>query len=243
MKIAIVHLGGPSQLIPATSVLQGIDKYPVDTEITWAFSSEELCEVLKYNKKVKRTVAFSEFVSESEQYDLFINLYPFYPQDLIPNFQYRKATGFGFDSSFDELREAFIGTKSFPDMNIFQLYFNLCGLTWKGEGYDLNYYPKSRSKKKRVGVSVANANLRNYVLENLDLQGMKIWYVPYKKNLFKKMDEINKCEKIITDDFTTLHLALYLRKYVYFLETVPLMLKMEMFNSGEVYKVPTSVFL
>jgi len=56
------------------------------------------------------------------------------------------------------------------------------------------------------------------------------------------MDEINRCQKIITDDLTTLHSALYLRKYVYFLETSPPVLKQELFNSGEIYNVPSLVY-
>jgi len=71
---------------------------------------------------------------------------------------------------------------------------------------------------------------------------MKIWYIPYKKNIFKRMDEINRCKKIITDDFLTLHLSLYLRKYVYFLQTLPSNTKIELFKNGEIHQVPSFVF-
>ena len=71
---------------------------------------------------------------------------------------------------------------------------------------------------------------------------MRIWHIPYKKNIFKYMDQINKCHKIITDDFTTFHLAMTLRKYVYFLRTSPLNMKLELFGNGEIYKVPNRVF-
>ena len=70
-------------------------------------------------------------------------------------------------------------------MNIFQLYFILSGLTWKGEGYNLAYYPKTKVRSNRIGVSVANANIRNYILDNLEVDNKKIWYIPYKKNIFK----------------------------------------------------------
>jgi hypothetical protein len=242
MKIAIVHLGGLSQLLPATSVIFGIEEYPIAPEITWVVSARDYVQVHKYNKHVKRVLVFSDFIKEVVSYDLLVNLYPCYPTELSANFDYKQATGFGFEPAYDDLKELFIGTASCPDMNVFQLYYKLCGLVWKGQGYCMRYYPKTRSVKSRVGVSVANANLRNYVLDNLDLGDRHVWYIPYKKNLFKKMDEINRCKTVITDDTLTMHIALYLRKYVYFLETVPLTLKPELFNSGEIVTVPNTVF-
>jgi len=50
-------------------------------------------------------------------------------------------------------------------MSILQLYFILCGLTWKGEGYNIEYFPQTKTKKNRIGISVANSNLRNYILD------------------------------------------------------------------------------
>jgi len=126
-------------------------------------------------------------------------------------------------------------------MNIFQLYFILSGMTWGGEGYDIRYSPKTKTKPNKIGVSVANANIRNYVLDNLDIDKKRICYIPYKKNIFKRMDEINRCKKIITDDLITFHLALSMKKYVYYLETFPLSTKLELFNSGEVCKVPMNI--
>ena len=81
-------------------------------------------------------------------------------------------------------------------------------------------------------------NLRNYILEELKLDNSKVWNIPYKKNIFKKMDEINKCKRIITDDITMFHLAVNLRKYVYFLKTFPINFKLELFGRGEIYEVP-----
>jgi hypothetical protein len=122
-------------------------------------------------------------------------------------------------------------------MNIFQLYYNLSGLKWRGEGYDIHYYPKYKLKRNKVGISIANANLRNYILDKLKLDSGKIWYIPYKKNIYKKMDNINQCKNIITDDILTFHLSMILRKYVYFLQTFPLKIKMELFGNGEIHQV------
>ena len=125
-------------------------------------------------------------------------------------------------------------------MILFQLYYKLAGLKWKGEGYDIGYYPKTRTKKNRAGIAVANSNLRSYILNELKLDNSSVWNLPRKKNILRKMDEINKCKRIITDDIIIFHLALSLRKYVHFLKTFPLNFNLELFKSGEIYDVPLS---
>jgi len=240
MEIAIIHLGHMSQLIPATSVINGIKKHDVKVNITWVVDNKDFCYINKYNKDVSRTISFEEFVEDPEDYDLLINLYPYLPEKAHFNFTARNATGFYFHSDFDKFDKVFMGDDIF-DMNVFQLYFILCGMTWNGEGYDIRYYPKTKTKSNKIGVSVANANIRNYILDNLDIDKKKIWYIPYKKNIFKRMDEINRCKKIITDDLITFHLAMSMRKYVYYLETFPLTVKLELFNSGEICKVPMNI--
>jgi hypothetical protein len=241
MKIAIAHLGNISQLIPATSVIRGIKKHDINTKITWVVSKKDLCYINDYNKDVSRTISFDQFISESHKYDLLVNLYPDFPEDVKINSTIIHTTGFYFHSYFDKFKKVFSGNKEHFDMNIFQLYFILSGLKWSGEGYDIRYKPKNKVKANKIGVSVANANIRNYILDNLEVDNKKIWYIPYKKNIFKRMDEINRCKKIITDDLITFHLAMSMRKYVYYLETFPLSTKLEMFNNGEICKVPMNI--
>jgi len=242
MEIILVHLGNISQLIPATSVINGIKKYDINSTITFVVAKKEFCYINKYNKNIARTISLEEFIKESKIYDLLINLYPYFPKNLYINSTIRHLTGFYFYSDFDKFEEVFLGGNKFPKMSILQLYFLLCGLKWKGEGYSIGYYPKTKSKKNKIGISVANANIRNYVLENLEIDKKKIRYIPYKKNIFKRMDEINKCKKIITDDLTTFHLAMFLKKYVYYLETFSLSTRLELFNNGEIHKVPMNIF-
>lgn len=241
MKVAISHLGNASQLIPASSVLRGIKNQEIPIDITMIVQ-EEFLYLFRHNKDIYRAITLEQFTKEARIYDLFINLYPFFPENLYVNSEIRQATGFYFCKEYDKFKEALMGEKEYPNMSILQLYFILAGLKWKGEGYDLGYYPKTKKKKNRIGISVANANVRNYVLDNLEIDNKKIWYVPYKKNVFKKMDEINKCDKIITDDLISFHLAMSLRKYVYYLETFPLSMRLEMFHNGETCKVPMNIF-
>jgi len=228
-----------SQILPSTSVLQGIRKHSVDTEITWVVREEKLVYFSKYIKAIDKTLTFPEFNQLGKHYDLFINLFPYYPAFVKGNFTANEKWGLECNSRWDEFRNVLLG-EEVCDITLFQLYYLLAGLTWKGEGYDLGYYPRTRSKRNKIGVSVANANLRNYVLEHLHVEG-KVWYVPYKKNIFKRMDEINRCSKIITDDMLTFHLAVALRKYVYFLQTYPINYKLEFFSKGQIHKVPTGV--
>ena len=235
MKVAISHVGPISELVVATIVGKGIKKQLVDTNITWVVP-EENKYIFKYNKNINKVLSLGEFRDqEGEEYDLHINLWPV---EIKTKATVKEITGFGSYKEFDKYEGALLNTHSFPKMSNLQLYFYLSGMTWKGEGYDINYHPKTKAKKNRVGMSAANANLRNYVLDNLEVDDKKIWYIPYKKNIFKKIDEINRCKKIITDDLLTLHLALSLRKYVYYLETYPHTMKLEMFNSGQVYSIP-----
>jgi len=234
LKIAIVHLGNIADLIPVSSVIKNIKKKYDGINITLI---SEYNELYKYNKLIDRNLLFDEFKENNEYYDLLINLYPYFPEYQCKDITVKKAIGFNYDDGLKQFEDIFFDGKRKYDMNIFQLYYELVGLTWKGEGYDIGYYPRSKTRKNRIGISVANANLRNYILEKLELKDKKMWYIPYKKNVFKKLDEINRCEKIITDDLLIFHLAMNLRKYVYFLETFPINLKLELFNNGEIHKV------
>jgi len=234
MRVVILHSGPISELIIASSVNRGIEKQPISADITWVVLKEHKY-IFRYNKNINHVLSFEEFAEKEEEYDLLINLWP---GDISTKSIFKESTGFGCYVDFDKYKEAVMGSRYFPELSSLQLYFYLSGMTWRGEGYDINYYPRTKTKKNKIGVSAANANLRNYVLDNLEVDNKKIWYIPYKKNIHKKMDEINRCGKIITDDLTTLHLALSLRKYVYYLETYPHTLRLELFNNGKVYPIP-----
>lgn len=236
MEVAIIHMGNPIQILPSTSVLRRIrEKYP-SLKITWV-SKKEYAYLLKHNKKINKSISLEDFISAPKEYDLVANLYPIFPFTKDCQCKCKNLMGFYFDGNIDTLGDILLDEKQNTNINIYQLYYKILGMEWRGEGCQLSYFPKSKSKKGRIGVSVANANLRNYILDNLGVDDTKIYYVPYRKNIFKRMDEINKCEKIVTDDFITMYLASYLRKYVYFLETFPSSTKLEFFGKGEIHKV------
>jgi hypothetical protein len=240
MKILILHLGTLSETLVATSLIKGILKKIENPIITWVTLLESINYVLSYNKNIHKVISYGELQKTNETFDVVINLRPDFPIESCPNIKIKDGLGFGFDSNAQSFEGYFFDKKN-EQINLFQMYYKLAGLIWDGEGYDLQYFPQSKTKKNRIGIAVAHANVRNYVIDKLELESNKLWYIPYKKNIFKRMDEINKCKKIITDDIITLYLALSLRKYVYFLKTLSNNLKIELFGNGQIFEVPKTI--
>lgn len=118
---------------------------------------------------------------------------------------------------------------------VFQSFFSFFGLTWAGEGYDLQYFPRNRQKKNSLGVIIRNQWLKDYIVQNVVLKDTKIWDIPFKVNVLKQLDEINRCSHIITDDETCVHMALALRKYVEYVVTTEPSYVTEMFGSGNTH--------
>ncbi|MCF7796054.1 hypothetical protein K9M42_03090 [Patescibacteria group bacterium] len=237
MKILITHLGTIAQTLPATSILYRIRDIMPNSFMTWVVPDKKYISIFKYNKRIDKVILFNELKEKKEEYDVLINLHPFFPHKECPNVKIKNSFDFNFNGENKDFKDVLIGNKKIPYMNIFQMYYKMIGLTWKGEGYNIKYYPKTKSKNNRIGLALANANLRNYIVDKLNIN-KKLWHVPYKNNILRRMDEINRCKKIITDDMVTLHLSLNLKKYVYYMETIPSNIKLELFNSGEVHSVP-----
>jgi len=242
MKILITNLGTAVDNIASSSILKRLKRRIKTTEIIWCVKKKNDKDIFKYNKSIDRVISLEELMNLEETFDLLINLNPFLPHRICNKVKIINTLGFGFNEEVSSFESVINGIMPNDNMNIFQMYYALAGMTWKGEGYNIGYYPKSKSKKNKAGIAVAHANLRNYLIEEIKLDSMKLWYIPHKKNIFKRMDEINKCSKIITDDILTLHLSLALKKYVYFLKTTPTNTKIEFFGSGEIYEVPKKVF-
>jgi len=240
MKILITHLGDITDNFIASSILKGLHKKYDNPEITWVTRSNRIKSLFKYNKRVKNTLIFNELINKDETFDLLINLCPNFNHKLCKNVKIKDATGFSFQKEFDEYIHYLYLNKT-TKLNYFQIYYNLSQLKWKGEGYDIAYYPKTKSKNNRAGIAIAHNNLRSYVTNELDLKTFKKWDIPYKTNIFRRMDEVNKCKSIVTDDFLTFNIAVCLRKYVYFLQTFPYNIKLEFFNQGEIFNVPINI--
>jgi|TARA_Y100000310_G_scaffold118187_1_gene116988 hypothetical protein len=227
MKIVIVHLGNMSDVLVASSINKVLVKN--DVKITWAIANKDIADVFKYNDSVKTVLA--DQVKE-EDYDVLFNLSS---DRAALDVTAKEKHGLLID---DEKYHQILYGDEVTNMNLFQIYYRLIGSSWRGQGYDLQYRPRTKSRKSRIGLAVANPNLRYFINDNLNLELSKLWVIPFKNNIYRKMDEINKCKTIVTDDFITMHLALYLRKYVHFLRTIPANFNVEMFGSGYCYDVP-----
>jgi len=152
MKIAIIHFGPLSQLLPASSILKGIKKYePVQFDITWVLRDESLKYIFQYTKDVHHVVSLEQFINTPAIYDILINLEPFFPMNISCNFEYKTAIGIGFCPDLEIWRKVLTGEEQMPEnMNCLQLYFKLSRMVWRGEGYGIQYYPKTRNHKNRV---------------------------------------------------------------------------------------------
>lgn len=233
MKICIIHLGDLSDCISASSINKGLrDKYK-SPEITWIVSNDYAAQLLKYSNFVKYVFNTSQVTGD--KYDVAINLSPsIHPSD--PILKSDKLFGFYFDRRSNEFYDVLYGHRK-TNMNLFQVYYRLAGMAWGGQGYGLNYYPKTKIKNNRVGIAINHANLRNYTIDHLIPKSFRVIVLPYRKNVFRKMDEINICQQIVTDDVLTMHLSIYLRKMVHFLETTQQNTSPEFFGSGKIYRI------
>ena len=236
-NILIVNLGNTNECLVSTSLLK---KFKNDT-VSVLVLNKETATPFRYNSNIKEVYLKDKLPNNFPdiKFDLLINLHPSFDKNTL-DISYNKATGFNFsDNSFKY--EQVLYYDQTTDQNIFQIYYNLAGLKWAGEGFDLHYYPQNKSKSNKVGLAMSNIKLRDFVNTNLTLKELRLWYVPYRKNFFKKVDEINRCKSIITDDLYSLNIALALRKEIYFLETVKFNFKLEFFGKGNVFRVPKHI--
>ena len=115
------------------------------------------------------------------------------------------------------------------DHNLFQLTYGLANIPWKGDGYNLKYYPRNKQENV-VGINIFQKSLKDKII-SMDYEYIN---VPFKKNILKQIDEVNKCKKLITDNEGSMHIGLALRKKVEFLSVKRIPYKVEMFSSGSV---------
>lgn len=236
MEILFVNLGSLCDCFVSTCVLRGLRKvYANDNpNIDVLVSDEEHKAVFAGSKNIKQVYCKADPFTD-KSYDILINLSP----DKLGALTAKEVYGFGTEQG-DKFYDVLYGDRK-VNKNIFQVYYNLAGMAWHGESYDVRYNPKGKKKKNRTGVLVANVNLKRYIIEKLKIDEGVIMELPFKANMNKRMDEINKCTNIITDDFFTMHLSVYLRKHVFFLETLPQTTKIELFGNGKVFEIPSTL--
>jgi len=176
-------------------------------------------------------------------FDLVINLHPNFSE--ITHFPISAKEKLGFNYTIEGIKAynlLYINNRKI-NKSLFQIYYKLAHLTWAGEGFDFYYYPKAKAKKSTTGTAIINRNLKKYIVNRLHLDLSQVKDIPDHNNLFRRLDALNKCSDVITDDFFTLNLALYLRKGVFFLEAIPLNTQIELFGQGKVFPVPKEIVI
>jgi len=236
MKILIVNLGNYCECFISTSVIKALKHLNDNTKIDCVVKNEKTRAIFKYNKKIRNVFTKSKFKKHSTTYDKLIN---FDPQSSI-HVKAKEKVGFGYSKKNDKLYDVLYGNKK-TNKNIFQVYFNLAELKWKGESYDFYYHPKTKTQKDKTGLYLVNANLKRYIIQKMRLNESVLRTIPYRENIFKRIDEVNKCNNIITDDTFTMHIAIFLRKHVFFLKTFTQNTKIELFGKGSIFPVPLNL--
>lgn len=242
MNIAIINHEDPWMVLASTSLITRIKKdYPKSN--IYFFSNQESVPFLLFNNQV--TVSNGYVCDFDCEFDYAFNLSPKIEScNLLLNLKAKVKMGFtenlgkiDFANKEAEYFYRVLNKEKKTDKNIFQLMYKACGMTWKGEGYNLCYYPRNKTNKNITGVITEKEDLKNFLISNLSLKESKLCSMPFRSNILKKIDEVNRCMNVVTDDLFILHASIALRKNVQFLDLDGLCFNTEFFGRGSYYRV------
>lgn len=241
MKIAVLNYEEPYFVLASTSLIKGLQKMQ-NSDVTF-FVKDESLPLVKYNKNIK---CISGFVSEQNDYDVLINYsVSAAALDFANNLKSQIKLGFiekhGYlafaDKNAEELYNILHNRKK-SQQSLIKTIYKVANIKWHGEGYCLSYFPRKKMIRTNTGVFVTNEHLREYLRNNLFLTRSHTQFMTNKKDLLKRIDEINSCMNIITDDLFVLHASIALRKYVQFLDRYDTNYQIEFFGNGNHNRVP-----
>ena len=246
MDVAIIQLGEPWQTLVSTSLIKGIKRVFGSCNLHWT-TTQEGYPLLQHNPSIARVS--SDIRDHVGPYDFIINLTP--NLDVCKHLSGVRTNarfGYIYDENANGIKFANQDARDWNDLlcgndliesgkTVLQRMFRVAGMTWRGEGYDLAYYPRNKVKKGKVGIAIADGDLRVFVKRNLELSFNDLWHIPMRKNLLKRIDEINICKNIVTDDLFTLHAGISLRKNVQFLDRKNLKINFEFFGRGQHHRI------
>ncbi len=223
----------------ATSVAKSLKKkYGSDARIFWLSSSSNL-KCLKFNTSIDQFLSYDDGVHLFQCYDIVLNFN--FSTDVINSVNTKEKFGIGCENE-GIYRNVLSGEKK-VNSNLYQVFFRLSKMTWKGEGIDLGYNPGRKQVKGNIGYYLSNAVAQETLIR--EFTGLNGSFTKIKKcgNILKQMNILNKYEAVITDDLLIQLLSSSLRKEVYFLKTFPVNHKIEFFNNGRFFNVPNNWFL
>lgn len=253
-NVAIVHVGSPWETVFLTPLIEGVQRQIKGAKIHW-ITDEGSLPLLKFNNKLASISASLYSLTDisilsNEKFDLIINFVnDIKVAEFLANLPCCSLYGYRYFKESVQPSDRYANTffdvfsnKQISNKTLLKLMFKMAGLTWRGECYDISYYPKNKVKKGKVGIAIEREDLRHYVKSNLNLDKGEMWHIPLRKNLLKRIDEINRCKTIITDDLFTVYSGLALRKNIQFLDTNNLKYNIEFFNRGNHYRIGNREF-
>ncbi|KKK50352.1 hypothetical protein LCGC14_3125870, partial [marine sediment metagenome] len=104
-----------------------------------------------------------------------------------------------------------------------QLYYDLVGLQWKGEGYGLSYYPKMKQTEQCGAFMTIYDHPENCSR------------IKMPKGALGQLDTLNQYAEVITDDVFSAHASIALRKQCTLMANLPY--QMEFFGRGSLKRI------
>jgi len=226
-KIVLVQYGSDSEIMPLLSLVIGLSKKYPKHHIVWV-GEPSVFELIKYNKRIHSVIDITQ------EFDLS-TLQNIIGCEICVNVSFTKVAreftskvitklcfGFNKDGPINRTAEFFhkvanhdLTTKK----SVLQLYYDLANLRWKGEGYGLSYYPRSKQTKK----------CGQYQEQSIpDCTEIK-----KPKKILPYFDMLNQFARIMTDDLFTAHASIALRKECIFSDN-SLPYRMEFFGRGSI---------
>lgn len=231
-KIVIIQQGSEAEVFPLLSLAIGLRKAYPNSQIIWAGDSS-FSDLVRYNKRIKRFIDIEqEFTMKTLQIvfgaEICVNTSTSpVAKQFASNVGANHTAGFdkkGATSRQAEFFQNVVLGKISTKKTALQLYYDLVGLQWRGEGYGLSYYPKVKQTQQ------CGSFMTIYDPPDNNCSRIKM-----PKQTLDKLDTINQYAEIITDDIFSGHAAIALRKQCTLVAN--LSYQMEFFGKGSLKKV------
>ena len=253
MSTIVIHDGPPEHALVLTSLISGLYQQYGAHKIAWVTSDRNM--VFFQAMKGVEVRSLETLKADGVEYDRCISYGGSVPAILAPTI-IKARSYYGLYSPNNNLMtseqhvnpveartvyQILYGDRE-TRQNIFQVMYQMAGLTWRGEGYGFRYYPKAKEKTNVVGVAIANEKVREYIKSHLEVVERKLWHVPIKQDPMKQFDEVNRCASLITDNPLVMHIAVALRKHVEYLVYRPPFMRMQFFGNGFCHLIPEQIY-
>lgn len=228
-KIIVIHDNIEDDLFPLLSLLIGLRKQNPGVHIIWA-GEKFFLPLIKHNRCIKKTMTTcKDFTVDILQLvfgaDICVNVsFSKNAREFASKTSAKTIVGFdknGPTSRESEFFEKIIRGKISTQKSSLQLFYDLAGLKWKGEGYGLGYYPKTKQTQKCGSYFIEPKKIENYCQK-----------IRPAKSILEQLDSINRFEEIFTDDALTAYASIALRKKCTLFGD--LSYRMEFFGNGKV---------